>query len=91
MTRCVCISLIYDLLVRSGTQYGCIKIRPIAVYNFEKNTSCNPGYIKPRNDSVIHKKKKNKKKPRTHSLSICVDRVPQYHKLPVGKGRINKI
>ena len=43
-----------------------------------KNTSSNPRYIKLKNDSVIHI---------THLLSICVDRVPQYHKLPVGQGR----
>ena len=43
-----------------------------------KNTSNNPGYIKPKNDSVMH---------RTHLLSICVDRVPQYRKPPAGQDR----
>ena len=73
MARFVCISLIYDLLVRLDTLRS-DQLQSIIL----KNTSSNPVYIKPKNDSVIH---------RTHLLSICVDRVPQYYKLPVRQGR----
>ena len=94
MTRLVCISLMYSLLVRDDSEYGCIKIRSSAIYKFEIHQqlpypecgelgwNSNPVYTKPQNDSVIH---------RAHLLSICVDRVPQYHKLPVGQGGWNCI
>ena len=54
----------YDLLVRLDTLRS-DQLQSIIL----KNTSSNPVYIKPKNDSVIHI---------THLLSICVDRVPQY-------------